>query len=156
MLMVEILCNYMKKSSFDEDGFLKEKDPYHIIAHVKTNRSISEIRKEIAARGCCDELAVFKEVMDIFHSGDYIEGSFEVAKILSKAGHPIIPEEDMFMLKTYVRSGKEKGRLDRIERFKTEEDMKKRYEELVDEERIETNPSAWRLENNTWVRIIGY
>ena len=115
MLMVEILCDYMKKSSFDEDGFLKEKDPYHIIAHVKTNRSISEIRKEIAARGCCDELAVCKEVMDIFHSGDYIEGSFEVAKILSKAGHPIIPEEDMFMLKTYVRSGKQKGRLDRNE-----------------------------------------
>lgn len=89
MRIIELLCTYLKPSNWDEDGSPSNEDSYHLIATIKTNKTISQLQNELKTFGTILELDTSEEVQKLFTSDDYVEDTLEVIHILSYTGHPI-------------------------------------------------------------------
>lgn len=61
-----------------------------------------------------------------------------------------------YKLRIYKLNGIEKGNLDHEEFFNSYEDMNKRYEELFSYNNFSLNPTAWKNENGSWLRLEGF
>ena len=89
MRIIELLCTYLKPSNWNEDGSPSNEDSYHLIATIKTNKTISQLQNELKTFGTILELNASKEAQKLFTSDDYVEDTLEVIQILSYTGHPI-------------------------------------------------------------------
>lgn len=89
MRIIELLCTYLKPSNWNEDGSPSNEDSYHLIATIKTNKTISQLQNELKTFGTILELDTSKEAQKLFTSDDYVEDTLEVIQILSYTGHPI-------------------------------------------------------------------
>lgn len=86
MIIVDLLCEYAKKSNWNADGSPSNDDSYYKVVQIKTNRSISEIRKDIEKDGWCEEMMDSSDVLDLFNAADYIEAKM----VLSEIGHKVV------------------------------------------------------------------
>lgn len=86
-MIVDLLCEYLKESNFNEDGSPSYNDSYYKVVQIKTNREIPEIREEIEKDGWCEEMSDSKDVEKIFNMKDYVEDTLEARMVLSKIGH---------------------------------------------------------------------
>ena len=86
-MIVDLLCEYLKESNFNEDGSPSYDDSYYKVVQIKTDREISEIREEIEKDGWCKEMSDSKDVEKIFSMKDYVEDTLEARMVLSKIGH---------------------------------------------------------------------
>ena len=46
MIIVDLLCEYLKESNWNKDGSPSDDDSYYKVIQIKTDRPISEIRNE--------------------------------------------------------------------------------------------------------------
>lgn len=86
-MIIDLLCEYLKESNFNEDGSPSYDDSYYKVVQIKTDREISEIREEIEKDGWCKEMSDSKDVEKIFSMKDYVEDTLEARMVLSKVGH---------------------------------------------------------------------
>ena len=90
MIVVDLLCEYAKESNWNTDGSPSNDDSYYKVVQVKTDRSISEIRKEIEKDGWCKEMLDSPDVLDLFNIVNYAEDTLEVKMVLSEFGHEVV------------------------------------------------------------------
>lgn len=62
----------------------------------------------------------------------------------------------IYKLRIYKQRGKDKGKLDKEEFFKTEIDAIERYNELRNLDHFALNPTLWRRKGDDWERVEGY
>lgn len=86
-MIVDLLCEYLKESNFNEDGSPSYDDSYYKVVQIKTNRGIPEIMEEIEKDGWCKEMSDSKDVEKIFNMKDYVKDTLEARMVLSKVGH---------------------------------------------------------------------
>ena len=86
-MIYELLCQYLTDKNYNEDGSSSDDDDYYMIAKIKSDRTIQEIREEIEKEEWVKEYESSKELMDLFKTKGYIEDSLRVLKILSQVGH---------------------------------------------------------------------
>lgn len=87
MIIVDLLCEYLKDSNWNEDGSPSDDDSYYKVVQIKTNRPISEIRKETSKDEWAEEMMDSDDVKEIFAMEDYSEDSLRVIQVLSEVGH---------------------------------------------------------------------
>lgn len=90
MIIVDLLCEYVKESNWNADGSPSNDDSYYKVVQIKTNRTISEIRKDIEKDGWCEEMANSPDVLDLFNMSDYVEDTLEAKMVLSEIGHKVV------------------------------------------------------------------
>lgn len=90
MIIVDLLCEYAKESNWNADGSPSNDDSYYKVVQIKTNRTISEIRKDIEKDGWCEEMANSPDVLDLFNMSDYVEDTLEAKMVLSEIGHEVV------------------------------------------------------------------
>ena len=86
-MVYEILCQYLTKRNYNEDGSPSDDDDYYMIAKIKSNRPVQDIRDEIEKDEWVKEYNSSKEIMDLFKTDEYIEDSLRILKLLSEVGH---------------------------------------------------------------------
>ena len=89
MIIVDLLVEYAMESNWNEDGSPSDDDSYYKVVQIKTERSISELAKEVMKDGWVNELVDSEDVMEIFAMEDYVEDTLEVKLVLSEVGHPV-------------------------------------------------------------------
>lgn len=90
MIIVDLLCEYAKESNWNADGSPSNDDSYYKVVQIKTNRTISEIRKDIEKDGWCEEMINSPDVLDLFNMSDYVEDTLEAKMVLSEIGHKVV------------------------------------------------------------------
>ena len=90
MIIVDLLFEYAKESNWNADGSPSNDDSYYKVVQIKTNRTISEIRKDIEKDGWCEEMANSPDVLDLFNMSDYVEDTLEAKMVLSEIGHKVV------------------------------------------------------------------
>ena len=87
MIIVDLLCEYLKNSNWNEDGSPSDDDSYYKVVQIKTDRPISEIRKEADEEEWVSEMMNSDDVNAIFAMDDYAEDTLRVIQVLSEVGH---------------------------------------------------------------------
>lgn len=87
LVLVDILCEYLTETNFNADGSPSDDDSYYKIVQVKTERPVSEIRKEVKEDGWCREMNDCDDVKAVIVMEDYVEGTLEARHVLSEVGH---------------------------------------------------------------------
>lgn len=87
MIIVDLLCEYLKESNWNEDGSPSDDDSYYKVVQIKTDRSISEIRNEADEEEWVNEMMDSDDVNVIFAMEDYVEDTLRVIQVLSEVGH---------------------------------------------------------------------
>ena len=81
------MCEYLTETNFNADGSPSDDDSYYKIVQVKTERPVSEIRKEVKEDGWCREMDDCDDVKAVIGMEDYVEGTLEARHVLSEVGH---------------------------------------------------------------------
>lgn len=87
LIVVELLCEYLKESNFNKDGSPSDDDSYYKVVQIKTERPLSAIREEVEKDGWCTEMSDSDDVYEILNLDDYVEGTLEARQVLSAVGH---------------------------------------------------------------------
>ena len=87
MIIVDLLCEYLKESNWNEDGSPSDDDSYYKVIQIKTDRLISEIRNEADEEEWVSEMMDNDDVNAIFAMEDYVEDTLRVIQVLSEVGH---------------------------------------------------------------------
>lgn len=87
MIIVDLLCEYLKESNWNKDGSPSDDDSYYKVIQIKTDRPISEIRNEADEEEWVSEMIDSDDVNVIFAMEDYVEDTLRVIQVLSEVGH---------------------------------------------------------------------
>ena len=87
MIIVDLLVEYLKESNWNEDGSPSNDDSYYKVIQIKTDRPISEIKKEADEEEWVSEMMDSDDVNEIFAMEDYVEDTLRVIQVLSEVGH---------------------------------------------------------------------
>ena len=77
LIVVELLCEYLKESNFNKDGSPSDDDSYYKVVQIKTERPLSAITEEVEKDCWCTEMSDRDDVYDILNQDDYVEGTIE-------------------------------------------------------------------------------
>lgn len=81
LIVVELLCEYLKESNFNKDGSPSDDDSYYKVVQIKTERPLSAIREEVEKDGWCTEMSDSDDVYEILNLDDYVEGTLEARQV---------------------------------------------------------------------------
>lgn len=87
MIIVDLLVEYLKESNWNKDGSPSNDDSYYKVVQIKTERPISEIRKEASEEDWVEEMMDSDDVKEIFAMEEYVEDTLRVIQVLSEVGH---------------------------------------------------------------------
>lgn len=87
MIIVDLLCEYLKESNWNKDGSPSDDDSYYKVIQIKTDRPISEIKNEADEEEWVSEMIDSDDVNVIFAMEDYVEDTLRVIQVLSEVGH---------------------------------------------------------------------
>lgn len=87
MIIVDLLCEYLKNSNWNEDGSPSIDDSYYKVIQIKTERPISDIKKEADGEEWVAEMMDSDDVNEIFAMEDYAEDTLRVIQVLSEVRH---------------------------------------------------------------------
>ena len=87
MIIVDLLVEYLKESNWSKDGSPSNDDSYYKVIQIKTDRPISEIKKEADEEEWVSEMIDSDDVNAIFAMEDYVEDTLRVIRVLSEGGH---------------------------------------------------------------------
>lgn len=87
MIIVDLLVEYLKESNWNEDGSPSNDDSYYKVVQIKTERPISEIKKEARKEDWVEEMMDSDDVKEIFATEEYVEDTLRVIQVLSEVGH---------------------------------------------------------------------
>lgn len=87
MIIVDLLCEYLRNCNFNKDGSPSNDDSYYKVVQIKTNRSPRDIRKEANKEEWVKEMIDSNDVKEIIEMEDYIEDSLRIIEVLSEVGH---------------------------------------------------------------------